>query len=78
MRYKVYSEDSLSEIESLLEKWKNENGRTMFPILYFDEIFRDGLSYDINDNTIKNSHFDFHVNSTWQFKFHQRINSLCC
>ena len=41
-----------SRLQQYPQPFVNENGRTMFPILYFDEIFRDGLSYDINDNTI--------------------------
>ena len=43
---------NFSRLQQYPQPFVNENGRTMFPILYFDEIFRDGLSYDINDNTI--------------------------
>lgn len=43
---------NFSRLQQYPHPFVNENGRTMFPILYFDEIFRYGLSYDINDNTI--------------------------
>ena len=41
-----------SKLQQYPQPFVDQSGRTMFPLVHFDELFRDGLSYEINDNTI--------------------------
>ena len=43
---------SFSRLQQYPQPFVDQNGRTMFPLVHFDELFRDGLSYKIDDNTI--------------------------
>lgn len=41
-----------SKLQQYPQPFVDQSGRTMFPLVHFDELFRDRLSYEINDNTI--------------------------
>lgn len=43
---------NFSKLQQYPQPFIDQNGRTMFPLNYFNEIFRDGVSYEINNNTI--------------------------
>lgn len=43
---------SFSKLQQYPQPFIDQSGRTMFPLVHFDELFRDGLSYEIDDNTI--------------------------
>ena len=43
---------SFSRLQQYPQPFVDQNGRTMFPLVHFSELFRDGLSYEIEDNTI--------------------------
>ena len=41
-----------SRLQQYPQPFINESGRTMFPLNHFNEIFREGLSYQVSNNTI--------------------------
>lgn len=48
----TYGQFEFSKLQQYPQPFVNEAGRTLFPLTYFDEIFRDGLSYDMTGDAI--------------------------
>lgn len=43
---------NFSRLQQYPQPFIDQSGRTMFPLVHFNEIFKDGLSYEINNRTI--------------------------